>query len=61
MSAATDHERDPHEGQSGEARRYQVSRNRGSARHRVRYVETGGAIDKGDGCPLCRPEPEPAK
>lgn len=66
MNAATDHEtgqeEDPHEGhEAGEARRYQVSRNRGSARHRVRYVESGGAIETEDGCPFCRVEPEPPR
>lgn len=61
MSATTDQQKDPHNEQSGEARRYEVSRNRGSARHRVRYLESGGAIDTGDGCPLCKPEPGAAK
>ena len=59
MSAATDQQTDPHGDQQGEARRYRVSRNRGAARHRVRYVESGGAIDTEDGCPLCKAEPEP--
>ena len=61
MTAATEQPKDPHHGQSGEERRYQVSRNRGSARHRIRYVETGGAIETEEGCLLCKPEPEPAK
>lgn len=61
MTAATEQPKDPHQGQQGEARRYQVSRNRGLARHRIRYVESGGAIDTDEGCPLCKAEPEPAK
>ncbi len=38
------------------ARRYQVSANRGHARHRLRYVESGGATEEdGEGdCSLCR-------
>lgn len=61
MSAATEHEQDPHGEQPGEARRYEVSRNRGSARHRVRYVESGGAIDNDDGCALCQGGSSPSK
>lgn len=36
-------------------RRYQVSANRGRARHRLRYVESGGAAvaDSADACSLC--------
>ncbi|XOZ34755.1 hypothetical protein ACMDCT_05870 [Halomonadaceae bacterium KBTZ08] len=42
-----------------EARRYQVSTNRGQARHHVRYVESGGAVEElGSGeCDLCRALP----
>ena len=37
-------------------RRYQVSANRGRARHRLRYVESGGASERleDESCDLCR-------
>ncbi|MGM0450841.1 MAG: hypothetical protein ACQERE_08440 [Pseudomonadota bacterium] len=45
--------------QRHEPRRYQVSANRGRARHRLRYVESGGAIEEqNEGeCGLCRSQP----
>jgi len=39
-----------------DSRRYAVSSNRGSAVHRMRYVETGGGESSGD-CRLCVPLP----
>lgn len=39
-------------------RRYQVSSNRGSAVHKVRYVESGGGEDDAN-CGLCQPRPKP--
>lgn len=46
-------------GQRQQPRRYQVSANRGRARHRLRYVESGGAIEEQDEgeCGLCRDLP----
>lgn len=44
---------------SDNPRRFAVSANRGSARHRMRYVETGGAsVDTGE-CNFCQALPEP--
>lgn len=45
--------------QRQEPRRYQVSANRGRARHRLRYVESGGAMEEqNEGeCDLCRGQP----
>ncbi|KAA8985238.1 MULTISPECIES: hypothetical protein [Gammaproteobacteria] len=45
--------------QRHEPRRYQVSANRGRARHRLRYVESGGATEEqSEGeCGLCRDLP----
>ncbi|MDX1757523.1 MAG: hypothetical protein R3175_15815 [Marinobacter sp.] len=41
-------------------RKYAVSANRASSRHRVRYVEVGGsAVDEGE-CVFCDTAPEPA-
>ncbi|MEQ6884469.1 hypothetical protein [Salicola sp. Rm-C-2C1-2] len=42
--------------QRHEPRRYQVSANRGRARHRLRYIESGGAVEEqAEGeCGLCR-------
>lgn len=39
-------------------RRYQVSSNRGSAIHKVRYVESGGGDDDAN-CRVCQPTPKP--
>lgn len=36
-------------------RRFRVSRNRDQARHRVRYIESGGSTANAEGCPLCPP------
>lgn len=45
-------------GADREQRRFQVSSNRGAARHRVRYLETGGAaVDTGE-CTFCQVTPE---
>lgn len=39
-------------------RRYQVSSNRSTATHKVRYVESGGGENNGN-CRLCKPTPKP--
>lgn len=39
-------------------RRYQVSSNRGSAIHKVRYVESGGG-EADENCRVCQPSPKP--
>lgn len=47
------------EDRSENPRRFAVSANRGRARHRMRYVETGGAtVDTGE-CNFCQAVPEP--
>lgn len=43
----------------GDDRRFAVSANRGQARHRVRYVESGGGTPD-DGCRVCAPVVAPA-
>ena len=42
----------------GNDRRFAVSSNRGSARHRLRYVETGGASVDTEECTFCQSGPE---
>ncbi|MCK7543009.1 hypothetical protein MLC59_02345 [Marinobacter bryozoorum] len=39
-------------------RRFSVSANRGSARHRIRYVEAGGASVDIEECTFCQANPE---
>ncbi len=39
-------------------RKYAVSANRGQGRHRVRYVETGGAAVDPDDCVFCQSMPD---
>lgn len=39
-------------------RRFSVSANRGSARHRIRYVEAGGASVNTGECTFCQSNPE---
>jgi len=39
-------------------RKYAVSANRGQGRHRVRYVETGGAAVDADDCVFCQSMPD---
>ena len=41
-----------------ENHRFQFSSNRGTAKHRVRYVESGGG-DSIENCRLCRPAVKP--
>lgn len=41
-----------------EQRRFQVSSNRGAARHRVRYLETGGAAVDTNECTFCQVTPD---
>lgn len=38
-------------------RRFSVSANRGAARHRIRYVEAGGASVDTEECAFCQSEP----
>ena len=38
-------------------RRFSVSSNRGRARHRIHYVETGGALVDNDECTFCQGNP----
>ena len=38
-------------------RRYQVSSNRSTATHKVRYVESGGG-ESNDNCRVCKPTPK---
>ncbi|QSP93804.1 hypothetical protein LPB19_11415 [Marinobacter salinisoli] len=40
-------------------RKYSVSANRSSSRHRVRYVETGGAGVDLEECAFCEAKPVP--
>ncbi len=39
-------------------RKFAVSANRGQASHRVRYVETGGALVDTDECTFCQSVPD---
>lgn len=39
-------------------RRFSVSSNRGAARHRLRYVEAGGASVDTEECTFCQSNPE---
>ncbi|KPQ30130.1 MAG: hypothetical protein HLUCCX14_03330 [Marinobacter excellens HL-55] len=41
-----------------ESRRFAVSANRGSASHRVRYVESGGAAVDNQECTFCQAVPD---
>ena len=41
------------DGKTTRTRQFQVSRNRNQARHRVRYIESGGAAVNTGECPLC--------
>lgn len=48
----------PQAGNREEKRRFSVSTNRARARHRIRYVEAGGAaIDPGE-CAFCESTPD---
>ncbi len=52
-------EKNPQAGQERERdRRFSVSANRGSARHRIRYVEAGGASVDIEECTFCQVNPE---
>lgn len=42
----------------GNDRRFSVSSNRGAARHRLRYVEAGGASVDTEECSFCQSNPE---
>ena len=48
----------PETEQDRKNRRYAVSANRGSASHRVRYVETGGAAVDTEECTFCQTVPD---
>ncbi|NWO06071.1 MAG: hypothetical protein HLX50_10340 [Alteromonadaceae bacterium] len=41
-----------------ERRRFAVSANRGKASHRIRYVETGGALVDNEECTFCQAVPD---
>jgi len=59
MSESTpDRQPDSPDKRSAEApeKRFRVSRNRGRARHRIRYIESGGAAEQSGQCPLCTGE-----
>ncbi len=59
MSESTpNRESDSPANRSAEApeKRFRVSRNRGRARHRIRYIESGGAAEQSGQCPLCTGE-----
>lgn len=43
---------------SRDQRRFAVSANRGRARHKVRYVETGGSAVDVDECTFCQATPD---
>jgi hypothetical protein len=44
-----------------EKRRYTVSANRGKARHRIRYIEAGGAAVDTEECVFCEASPDLSK
>ncbi|QFS87056.1 hypothetical protein FIU96_09375 [Marinobacter sp. THAF39] len=48
----------PEAEQDRKNRRFAVSANRGSASHRVRYVETGGAAVDTEECTFCQAVPD---
>ncbi len=48
----------PETEQDRKNRRFAVSANRGSASHRVRYVETGGAAVDTEECTFCQAVPD---
>ncbi|MAO13519.1 MAG: hypothetical protein CMG82_09510 [Marinobacter sp.] len=48
----------PETEQDRKNRRFAVSANRGSASHRVRYVETGGAAVDTEECTFCQTVPD---
>lgn len=41
-------------------RKFSVSSNRDKASHKMRYVETGGAVLDTEDCTFCQPVPESA-
>ena len=56
-------DKQPTEPQKGESegrrdRKFAVSSNRGKARHRLRYVETGGAAVDIEDCTFCQVTPD---
>lgn len=48
----------PDEDPARAKRRFAVSANRGSASHRVRYVETGGSAVDTEDCTFCQSVPD---
>lgn len=51
----------PEKGESSairQQRHYQMSSNRSSATHKLRYVESGGGAGDGN-CRVCKPTPKP--
>ncbi|GGY82067.1 hypothetical protein [Marinobacter zhanjiangensis] len=53
----TDHTQTTDQGR-GNDRRFAVSANREAARHRLRYVESGGASVDTEECSFCQSSPE---